>query len=87
MVHTFLKNIVYGKKNSVGHVYGTKEVKAKGYPKRANNIKDALLFLTNICSTPHFKKHNDECYDDPLKKLGDLHIYSDGRNMNFVPAH
>jgi len=86
MVHTFLKNIVYGKKNAVGHVYGTKEVKTKGYPKKTNNITDALLFLSNICSTPHFKKHNDEYYDDPSKKLGDLHIYSDGRNMNFVPT-
>ena len=82
-VDTFFENIIYSGPKKGGHVYGTKQIKTKGYPKKCNNINDAVLFLINICSSPGFKIHNDTCYNDPSKKLGDLLIYSDGRNMEF----
>ena len=84
-VDTFFKNIIYTGPKNGSHIYGTKENKIRGFPSRTNNITDAWLFLGEICSSPGFKLHNDSCYDDPLKKIGDLHVYSDGRNMEFIP--
>jgi len=79
----FFKSIIYGDKT--GPTYGTKENKIGGFPVITNNINDALLFLLNICSTDGFIKSNNDFYN-PLKKIGDLHIYKDGRNMEFIPA-
>lgn len=77
----FLKKIVFGKNR-----YGTKEMNGSEFPVSTINIHDALLFLTRICSTDGFIKNNDDFYD-PFKKIGDLHIYADGRNMEFIPSH
>jgi hypothetical protein len=75
----FLKNIVFG------NPYGTKQMDGSEFPVSTINIHDALLFLSRICTTDGFIKNND--FYDPLKKIGDLHIYADGRNMEFIPSH
>lgn len=74
----FLKNIIY--ENN----YGTPQIIDQGFPKYTANIYDALSFLTEICSSQKFIEHNDKLYDSKLK-LGDLHVYNDGRNMEFIP--
>lgn len=77
-IDTFLTNIVYNNN------FGTKERNDDGFPNSTHNISDAFKFLTAICSSEEFTKRN-EFYEDPSKKLGDLHIYNDGRDMEFIP--
>jgi hypothetical protein len=65
--------------------YGTKEIKEYN-PDVINNIHDVLDALDQIINMEKWIKQNDFLY---LKlgysKLGDLHIYEDGRPMNFIP--
>ena len=67
--------------------YGTPEVPAGGLPARIVNVLDADMVLDAMINTPQYKIYSDLIYSDPKwSKLGDLHVYSDGRPMNFVPT-
>jgi thiamine kinase-like enzyme len=65
--------------------YGTKENKTSGLPKKVNNVTDAYKELERLVSIIGFKNAN-EYYYRSLNKLGDLHIYDNGRPMRYVPA-
>ena len=67
--------------------FGTPEEPASGLPARIANVLDADMVLDAIINSNDYKIYSDIIYSDPKwSKLGDLHIYSDGRPMNFVPA-
>jgi hypothetical protein len=76
----FDEGLKYGNPASK-HAYGKKE-EAAAFP-QLKTVKDAYKFLRLICSTCGFIEHNNHVYNDATKKLGDLHIYSDGRDMVF----
>jgi hypothetical protein len=65
--------------------YGTKENKTSGLPQKVNNVIDAYKELERLVSIIGFKNAN-EYYYKSLDKLGDLHIYDNGRPMRYVPA-
>uniref|UniRef100_A0A6C0JZP3 Protein kinase domain-containing protein n=1 Tax=viral metagenome TaxID=1070528 RepID=A0A6C0JZP3_9ZZZZ len=65
--------------------YGTKENLGSGLPRSVNNISDAYSELERLMSDSWIQAYNDIFYA-PLSKLGDLHIYDDGRPMRYVPA-
>lgn len=63
--------------------YGTRPLPHAGYPSRINNVRDAEKFMRNaILSNKAMHDYNELTYEN-VNKLGDLHIYSDGRNMKF----
>jgi hypothetical protein len=65
-------------------VYGTKENNDSGLPTHINNVKDAEESLRDILLNGNVKMLNQYIYDDPRDKLGDIHVYSDGRAMTFT---
>ena len=63
--------------------YGTRPLPHAGYPSRINNVRDAEKFIRNaILTNKAIYDYNELTYEN-VNKLGDLHIYSDGRNMKF----
>ena len=73
-------------KNPDAAVYsGTQENVASGLPSKINNISDAAIELQRIAEDPLAKAHNDTFYAR-YAKLGDLHIYTNGKPMNYIPA-
>jgi hypothetical protein len=70
-----LSKIVYDEK------HGTKEMLESGLPEKINNIMDAFVELTDIVKNTIYVDKNNKRYEN-LIKLGDLHIYSDGRHMS-----
>ena len=65
--------------------YGTKE-KADFDDGKINNVHDAYEGLSYLIRLEKLKKMNDEQYSK-LEKIGDLHIYEDGRPMEFNKIH
>jgi len=65
--------------------YGTKENMSSGLPRRVNNVTDAYIELERLISYSWAQASNDINYYG-LAKLGDLHIYDDGRPMRYVPV-
>lgn len=65
---------------------GTAENPYDGLPRHINNVKDAYKELRDYMNMPITKQYNNLFYDfnPKFSRLGDLHIYSDGRNMQFV---
>lgn len=63
--------------------YGTKEIKTSGLPNKINNVTDAYKELERLVKT--FENANDIHYSK-FDKLGDLHIYDNGRPMHYIPA-
>jgi hypothetical protein len=61
--------------------YGTKE-KADFDEEKINNVHDAYEGLSYLIRLEKLKKLNDEQYSN-LEKIGDLHVYEDGRPMEF----
>lgn len=76
-------NIVYG----VGLPYeeryfGTKEdLSSLGI----TSVRDAEQAFRGLIQLPENKIHNDKVYDG-LHKIGDIHVYSNGRPMSYVPV-
>ena len=65
--------------------YGTQETLASGLPRRVNNVTDAYSEIERLVIDSWSQTSNDIYYTG-LAKLGDLHIYDDGRPMRYVPA-
>lgn len=66
--------------------YGTAENMVSGLidPKlKINNIMDAFFVLKELYNIPEYLTKNNEFYKD-IQKLGDLYIYDDGRDMEFI---
>ena len=64
--------------------FGTPEFN-NGMPNNMHNISDAAHMFGNLLSVPEFIEANNRVYANKTK-LGDLHIYNDGRPMRFVKA-
>ena len=67
--------------------FGTEEKKVSGLPNNIHNVKDAYKEIRDFMNNPIMIQFNSLFYDfDPKwRKLGDLHIYSNGANMRFTP--
>ena len=50
-----------------------------------HNVSDAKERIEKILDIYYYQFINNNYYHN-MKKCGDLHIYTDGRNMKFVPA-
>jgi hypothetical protein len=62
----------------------TKETKESGLPDKINNVTDLLIKLEEYISNPSFVEDNNNQFES-APKIGDFHIYQDGRPMNFTP--
>jgi hypothetical protein len=66
--------------------YGTKEILTSGLPFKINNVTDAETALRQlILHQGSAKKLNDLKYK-PEHKIGDIHVYTDGTLMKYVPV-
>jgi len=72
------------KKTKYGNKQGTKEIVKSGLPRSVNNVPDAFKLLKKICLNSGFIDENNDKYNVPEKKLGDLHIYGDGSDRDMV---
>lgn len=69
-----------------GTAFGTRPIPHQGYPSRINNVRDAEKFIRNaILTNKPMRDYNEVMYEN-MTKLGDLHVYSDGRTMRFKMA-
>jgi hypothetical protein len=81
-----IRKVVYGKGVAKGKEwYGTEPNPASGLPNRINNVEDAFKALCGLVENPIQKTKNEFDYAGS-KKLGELHIYDDGRPMRYVPS-
>ena len=78
-----LKSLV--KKVVYTDYYGTGEIEDHGYPNAIYNVQDAADFITVYMKRKKFIDQNEMDYAGK-EKLGDLHVYTDGREMEFIPA-
>ena len=80
-IDKILDMIVYGVGLQPGQTkYGTKPL-ASGLPGDIRNVNDAEQLLRGgLLTNLSLKAFNDSYYDN-MKKICDIHIYSDGRNM------
>jgi len=62
--------------------HGTRE-NENDNPEQINNVHDAFAALDQIIHMDKWKKVNDHMYSK-MNKIGDLHIYEDGRPMEFI---
>lgn len=65
--------------------YGTQEITESGYPDEIFNVSDAMKCIMDHVTSPKYKKNNEYIYKY-LKKIGDLHVYMDGKPMEFVKS-
>jgi hypothetical protein len=76
-MNDLLAKVVYGQD------FGTKEQVKSGYPRRIQNVTDAMLMIKDYLDSAAFKAKNAEVYADPGAKLGKLTIYSGGAPMEW----
>jgi len=62
--------------------YGTQS-RNSDYPKSLNNCQDAFKFLTDAITKKTFIDRNDKEFENSTK-IGELHIYTDGKKMEFI---
>lgn len=63
------------------HQYGTPEITAQN-DAQICNVNDARRHLEKLIRMNYFQMNNDY---DPALKLGEMHIYNDGRPMVYTP--
>jgi hypothetical protein len=63
------------------HHYGTPERMSSSLYDKILNVNDAKIHIEKLMKTYFFKKNNNY---DPSKRLGIMHIYSDGRPMEYI---
>ena len=66
-------------------VYGTEEKTKSGLPKHIQNVSDAAKSLEAFIRKPSTVAENEKHYANRVK-LGDMHIYYDGRPLEFHTA-
>jgi hypothetical protein len=86
-LQTLIGRVIYGKGVKKGYeIYGTEPNTNSGYPMRINNVGDAFAYLEELVKYPESEVDNEMDYQGS-KKLGELHIYRDGKTpMKWVPA-
>jgi len=83
-----MPEIVYGKR--IQRELGVEnedfwfENEEKGYPAQINNVTDAYLYLKDIVTHQTQLTANENHYNG-MKELGKLHIFDDGKNMEYIP--
>ncbi len=78
---TILQKIIFNE------FYGTQELVASGLPGHIHNVMDAYIQLQELTISSEIVSASEGLYADPtFSKLGDLHIYSDGRSMEYTPV-
>ena len=65
--------------------FGTGEILKSGLPNKINNVQDAADIFKHELLEPEEIEYNEEVYQGQ-PKLGDLHVYDDGRPMQFTKA-
>jgi hypothetical protein len=65
--------------------YGTPENTKSGLPKKIYNVTDAYISLEKMITQSEKQTQNTSVYSTKTK-LGDMHVYSDGKPMRFVAA-
>jgi hypothetical protein len=65
--------------------FGTAEIVDRGYPHAIYNVQDAADSIADYLMSNKFVKQNEMVYTGK-EKLGDLHIYTDGKPMRFEPV-
>lgn len=81
--------IIFGQGMDEGYEeFGTEENTEVGYPTQINNVTDAFSYLKDtVKKEPQIESNNSHYILMKMEKLGDLHIYDDGKtNMNYVPV-
>lgn len=68
--------------------YGTKEILTSGLPySKINNVTDAEEALRRLILDNNLPlKQINNLYYKPEHKIGDIHIYTDGTLMKYVPV-
>ena len=61
---------------------GTTEITGEN-SKEICNVNDARRHMEKVMKKMFFKKNNDY---DPVQKMGEMHIYSDGRPMEYIAS-
>lgn len=64
---------------------GTEPNRASGLPNAINHVGDAEREIRNLLNNPYLKSINNMKYVDATK-IGDMHIYEDGRPVSFIHA-
>ena len=64
-------------------IYGTRPIPHHGFPSRINNVEDAEKFIRSAIMTNQAMYDLNEYKYDNMDKLGDMHVFSDGRNLKF----
>ena len=65
--------------------FGTPEIIQSRQPVRIANVSDAEISLRTMIKSDVFKRVNNDCVVG-LTKMGDLHVYEDGRNMEYISS-
>ena len=66
--------------------YGTKEILTSGLPSKINNVTDAEEALRQLILNNVFIKQINNIKYKPEHKIGDIHVYTDGTLMKYVPV-
>ena len=87
ILKTLMKKVVYGKRVIPNFKqFGTEPNPVSGIPLKINNVTDAADALSELVIQPHFVEMNNDAYSGS-KKLGELHIYGDGKTpMKWIPG-
>ena len=91
MLDYMFDNTIYGKgltavQRNQKYLYGTKANPKSGMTKKdtkINNVNDAEVVVRDCLD--YYAPWNETAHDQ-MDKLGDIHVYSDGTPMKFVPA-
>lgn len=67
--------------------FGTPNMANSGLPKQINNVTDACIALQEMIGQPDNQRDNATFYSHKTKKkLGDMHVHSDGSPLRFVAS-
>jgi hypothetical protein len=64
-------------------IYGTRPLPHHGFPSRINNVEDAEKFIRTAIMTNQSMHDLNEYKYQNMGKLGDMHVFSDGRKLKF----
>jgi len=88
-LNRMLKKVIYGQgiSDETQRDLGTKENLNKySQGSRITNVTNAYEYLKNTILKPEIIVENEAKYINPADKIGDFHIYEDGRDMEYVPV-
>jgi hypothetical protein len=82
-----INKVVYGEgiNEPDDRVYGTKPNMNNGLPLHINNVVDAEMEIRNLLKHQLISGANNASYND-ANKIGDMHIYPDGRPVSFIQS-